>query len=269
MKTISWYLSAIRQKKSISKRSFFKQWDKSGLGYAYAHQLFTFEAGDKGIVVVEDAAAFDDLYKQYGVTGTKDSRAEAAIGYNSHGVGVDGSLLMVRNSEDTHPQVIMIVGGEVVTPRPLKPEVLIVENLQNFLSLSETLSFVERHSEINASHVDVIWGNGNGINNALHTELLNTFKQTWWLTDADLGGLTIMATALNNLPTEKFNIIVPIDIELRLQRHGKKIASDKRAEVIVLASKHPILVPMAKAIIDTHRHLEQESYLLDNGVEAQ
>jgi hypothetical protein len=266
VKTLGWYLSQIENKSPISKRSFFKEFDKAGLGKFYALQIFDFDSKDKSLVTVVNDKEFNTLCAKYCVKGSKDSRAEAAIGYNSHGVGVDGSLLMVRNEDTTHPQVIMIVGGETLLPRALKPEVLIVENLQNFLSLSETLSFVTQHSDIDTSQVDVIWGNGNGINNSLHTELLNTFEMTWWLTDADLGGLTIMATALNNLPANKFKMIVPHDIESRLNRHGKEMTSKKREQVMSIANKHPILLaPLAKPIIKTFRHLEQETYLLDQG----
>lgn len=262
MKSLGWYLTKIDQTELISKRAFLKEWSRPNLNISFVSTVFTFGERDRDIVTIKEHKLFKQLKERYCSISSRNSRIEAAIGGNSHTVRVNGSLLMIRNKEHPYPVVIMIKQDKTTIPRQLKSQALIVENLQNFLLLEATLDFVKLHSGLDPDEIEVIWSNGNAINNALHYEFLNSFMNTWWLMDADLGGVQIMANALKYIPLQKFRVFIPLDFEWRLIHHGKELSDQEREDIMLIADKNTILQPFAKYLVRLHRQLEQETYLL-------
>jgi len=71
------------------------------------------------------------------------ARIDQSIMGNSHGARVSGAMVNVRSSRQPHPQVVMVNDqGEISAPPESSPaaRLIIVENLENFLSLDGTLS---------------------------------------------------------------------------------------------------------------------------------
>lgn len=262
MKPLGWYLAKIAEQKAISKQAFLRQWKQAGESINFAQAVFTFGKQDCAVVTVKQMESFAQLRSRYSFSGDRTSRISAAIGGNSHSVSVDGSVVLTRNLAQPHPVVVVISHDSFIAPRELKPTALIIENLQNFLLLEETIAFAQLHTHIDDDQLEVIFGDGHAINNALHHDLLNEFDKTWWLMDADPGGFKIISNALSYLAPQKMEVLIPSDIRKRLRHHGKPLSSKGRDEIMALASRHSILQNMAEPVIELHRQLEQETYLL-------
>ncbi len=264
MKPIGWYFDKIEQRDPVSKRALMAACNQSGISITQLLRVFEFTPKDYGLVRVRDEDGFCQLQNHHGVAGSTDSRVNAAIGGRSHNVRVDGSILISRTASDQHPIAILFDNdGAATTPRRLKPCALIVENLQNFLLLDETLIFVSKYyGSLDPLETEVIWSQGNAINNLLHRGLLQRFEHIWWLMDVDLGAARIMANALNYLSESTMTPIVPYDVECRLKDHGSPLSQRHRDEMLQLARKYTLLESFLKYSIKLHRQLEQETYLL-------
>jgi len=246
----------------VSKKSFLKQMEKSGYSARYVLSVFEFTGKDTAIVHIKDEQALYQLIELHPFSDQPSSRINAAIGGHSHDVAVDGSLIILRSINHPHPVVIVNDSDGTSIPRPLMPQALVIENLQNFLHLETSLEFVAQHTDLNPLLTEVIWSNGNAINNKLNSRFLTSFKRTLWLVDCDLGGIQILANAMNYLPEKLMEIVVPTDLEQRLKDHGGKLSPEDRERLFTLAQKHARLTYLAEPLMRLHRQLEQETYLI-------
>lgn len=193
-----------------------------------------------------------------------DHRISAARQNQSHKHKVEGSLLLVRNS-NTHPQVVVFdKHGSYDVPCRIRRRALVLENRQNFLSIEQTKEFIRQFVSLFPDDFDeltVVFAEGNEISNALHERFLSQFEHIYLLLDLDLGGLRIAKNLHNLLATTSFTFLLPDDIEHRLSEVVEVASSEHIEEAIAIGQKVPFLTPAAKLIKSFRRTLEQESYL--------
>lgn len=264
MISLGWYLAQIESGNPVSKRSFLKSWNAVGLSTRLLGDVFKFGPRDRFPVSVVNDELFQQLLKTHGRRPDLTNRETAAIGGFSHRVNVAGSVIVIRSEKHPHPEVVLFDANEYSAPRPLARGALIVENLQNFLKLKRLLDFACKYTDLPQRDVEVIWSDGNAINNRHHHDFLKSFDMTYWLVDADVGGLTILSNCLGYLPDDQVQILFPDDIGDRLVDHGEHIDDKERDSIVRIANKHPHLRTIADKMYKLSRQLEQETYLLED-----
>lgn len=189
-------------------------------------------------------------------------RVGASTQNRSHSVRVAGSLLNIRRG-DEHPETLMFdVDGELQRDYEYQGETLLVlENKHLFLQVQQTLNFLRDNTRFNASgDLDIIFAEGNAINNRLHQNFLSRYKTIYLVTDMDLGGLKIADNLMRLVPTSNVIFLVPDDIEERLNQVEERMPAAYIDKVITLGVKNIALASYAEMIRRTGRTLEQEAY---------
>ncbi len=141
-------------------------------------------------VSVLNDKAFNELMKQYPFSPIA-NRIDASIAGNSHSKAVSGSMLSLLAHKNSFPQlVIFSSNGNYQTPTSLHNNLLIIENLENFLSL------IQQPDKLNIWlgeewSCDIVYAQGNVISNQIHQKFFSQYDKIRCLLDIDLGGLDI------------------------------------------------------------------------------
>lgn len=204
--------------------------------------------------------SFDELLARFKPSDVG-GRVGAAIDGNSHRVGVSESLLMFRSTQHRHPVVAMTEAGVWVLPRGLGSIGVIVENLENFLRIDETLPFVAGLLPGVTRDIELIFGAGNQITNKLNAAVLSQFSALYCLFDVDMGGLRMLASLKDLLPNKPPMFLVPSDVQARLEQSKYALTSQQRQDIIKYQSLSPETDQLIHFMRDSSRVLEQETYL--------
>ena len=262
MKRLGWYLHKIERGLPVASDAVSSRMVEAGYSTNSLHQCLSVQAGRVAVIAIKDQTLFEQIKAQHPYLDNASTRVLASIGGNSHDQSVSAAMVTLRSINHPHPSVVVCRGSAFESPRELQPYALIVENLENFLHLEQTLSFAQSHtSQLDVSSCEVVWASGNSINSAHNQGLLEHFEETYWLCDADAGGLQIMANALAYLPD--LTVVIPSDLTDRLQNHGKPLSAKATETISKLGKLHPKLAPLASCLFQTRKQLEQESYLLN------
>jgi hypothetical protein len=265
MSKIHNYLSSITAGHPINFEAFAKELSKHGKGAGYLFDTFsTSKLGKcsyKVAVLREDR--FAELIREHApseITG----RIGAAFDGNSHTAAVSGSLLITRSLAHPHPCVVLLSKHGWDAPNTLRPAALLVENLENFLALEQTIDILADCGVAEQSEdLDVIFGAGNQITNRLNIPFLSQYQRLYCLFDADLGGLTMYRTLLKGLPEEcRIMFVYPNDIALRLDGSRYQLDQQGRQDLLKFVGLSDGTDELIRLMLDSHRALEQETYLM-------
>ena len=207
------------------------------------------------------SAAFDELLMRFRPSDVG-GRVGAAIDGNSHRVGVSESLLIFRSAQHRHPTVAVTEAGAWVLPRALGRVGVIVENLENFLRVDETLPFIAGMLAGTASDFELISGSGNQVTNKLNANVLSQFDELYCLFDVDMGGLRMFASLTALLHEKPPVFLVPPDVEKRLAQSKYSLTDQQRQEVIKYQGLSLETDQLIRFMRDSSRVLEQETYLV-------
>lgn len=190
-------------------------------------------------------------------------RNSAAHQNLSHDHKVDGSFILIRQSNQ-HPCVVTIHSDSSFTcPVPQSKNAIIYENRQLFLHNDRFKLFLDQYTEIpNDQPMDVLFGAGNELANSLHKNFLSRYDVIYLCMDMDLGGLRMANNLMRLMPNQKIKFIQPYDIRDRLERVICGLTQKQLSQISNFAQNaHPDLIPYFKMIRDTGRTIEQESFL--------
>lgn len=185
---------------------------------------------------------------------------------NSHGARVSGAMVTVRSARQPHPQVVMVTDkGEISAPLGSTPaaRLVIVENLENFLSLDGTLSLLPACGLSPVwQDADILYGSGNSITNILLTPFFQQYQEIGCLFDPDPGGIRMCDTLhqRGNLPPLYF--LAPADLRERLSASTRELTMKQRQQLATHIRRSPPCAHVAGLIRSTGKHLEQETYLI-------
>lgn len=143
MSRIYTYLNSISSGQPINFEAFAKELKKHGKGAGYLFDTFsTSKIGKSSYqVAVLREDRFAELIREHApseVTG----RIGAAFDGSSHAAAVSGSLLITRSVVHPHPSVVLLSKHGWEAPNTLRPAALLVENLENFLALKQTVDIL-------------------------------------------------------------------------------------------------------------------------------
>ena len=260
-------LTSIRAGKPVPLNRFLKQSPK---GLAERNLLNLFDHDGGYISGIADVDGFDSLCEHYGRPYDGSTRLTAAQTGRSHRVSVGGGMVTLRSPQSPHPVVVLVNGeGEVTVPRALAPNALIVENLENFLDVAKTVSFCEKYCGLDypLDELEVIYGAGVQVVSTLYRPFLSRFNRLWVLSDADAGGLDICRKLMAGLSDPvNISVLVPSDLAQRLVADGSPLTESERERLQALSTETPAIADVAKILLGVGKKLEQETYLLDEGI---
>lgn len=265
MSKIHNYLSSITAGHPINFEAFAKELSKHGKGAGYLFDTFsTSKLGKCSYqVAVLREDRFAELIREHApseITG----RIGAAFDGNSHTAAVSGSLLITRSLAHPHPCVVLLSKHGWDAPNTLRPAALLVENLENFLALEQTIDILADCGVAEQSKdIDVIFSAGNQITNRLNAPFLSQYQRLYCLFDVDLGGLTMYRTLLKGLPEGHGVVFVfPADIAHRLCASKYSLNQQARQDLLEFVGLSKETNEMIGLMRDSHRALEQETYLM-------
>jgi len=194
------------------------------------------------------------------------ARVDQALIGNSHGARVSGAMVTIRSAIHPHPEVVIANdNGEITLPpkRALGSRLVIVENLENFLSLEGTLDLLPTcglHFEWRKA--DILYGSGNTVTNHLLSPFFQEYREIGCLFDPDPGGIRMCDTLYQrgNLPPLHF--LAPADLSQRLEASSLNLNKKQREQLSIHMRRSPPCTYVGSLIRATGKHLEQETYLV-------
>jgi len=185
---------------------------------------------------------------------------------NSHGARVSSAMVTVRSARQPHPRVVMVNDqGEISAPWGSTPaaRLVIVENLENFLSLDGTLSLLPACGLSPAwQDADILYGSGNSITNILLTPFFQQYQEIGCLFDPDPGGIRMCDTLHQRGDLPSLYFLAPADLRERLSASTREINMKQRQQLAIHIRRSPPCAHVGRLIRTTGKHLEQETYLL-------
>ncbi|MDA7088956.1 hypothetical protein PH586_21475 [Pseudomonas sp. SA3-5] len=265
MSNIYRYLSSISAGHPINFEVFAKELRKQGKGAGYLHDTFSASKIGKSSyqVAVLREDRFAELLREHApseVTG----RIGAAFDGNSHAVAVSGSILITRSVVHPHPSVVLLSKHGWDAPNTPRPAALLVENLENFLALEQTVDILADCGVTEQNeNLDFIFGAGNQITSRLNMPFLSQYQRLYCLFDADLGGLTMYRTLLKGLPEgHRVVFVYPDDIAHRLSASKCLLNQQTRHDLLEFVGLSKETNELIGFMRGSHRALEQETYLM-------
>ncbi|MGB0662183.1 MAG: hypothetical protein ACPGMR_00155 [Pontibacterium sp.] len=258
------YLNKVRQGLQINYTVLVKLLERDGYSPSWIQQTFTAELVKRDCyrVRIKNEEAFSELWARYSEA-SYSSRISAASAGDSHRSRVSGSFLLVRSIQFSHPQVILCSDHDWKCPIVLNAHALIVENLESFLALEQTLTFAvsDCGMPVEIGDVDLIFGQGNSITNSLNRSFLREYQSISCLFDADLGGVKMFSSLLEMIGDRNIHFLLPENIKDRLTESSRALSSQDRADLSRYAGRHLDLDRTIQVLRATGCTLEQETYL--------
>lgn len=265
MSRIYTYLNSISSGQPINFEAFAKELKKHGKGAGYLFDTFSASKIGKSSyqVAVLREDRFAELIREHALSEFA-GRIGAAFDGNSHAAAVSSSLLITRSVLHPHPSVVLLSKDGWEAPNTLQPAALLVENLENFLALKQTVDILADCGVAEQSeNFDVIFSAGNQITNRLNMPFLSQYQRLYCLFDVDLGGLIMYRTLLKGLPDgHRVVFVYPDDIAHRLTASKYSLNQQTRQdlpEFIGLSKETNELIGLMR---DSRKALEQETYLM-------
>lgn len=257
------YLAKIQSRQSVNFDALIAKLLAAGVAREDISRIFFAKKLKKNSYLVDVllSASFDELLMRFKPSDLG-GRVGAAIDGNSHRVGVSESLLIFRSVQHRHPAVGVTEAGAWVLPRVLGRVGVIVENLENFLRIDETLPFIAGILAVTASDIELISGSGNQVTNRLNANVLSQFDELYCLFDVDMGGLRMFASLTALLCEKPPVFLVPPDVKERLAQSKYALTDQQRQEVIKYQGLSPETDQLIQLMRDSSRVLEQETYLV-------
>ncbi|WP_152205905.1 hypothetical protein [Marinobacter changyiensis] len=197
---LSHYIQRIRQGEPVNYHGFVKHLPAA---IRSRHQrLFSTEkvAANRWQVDCLDAGLLDELEAEAAMP---QNRTEAALLGDSHRRQTDTSFLLVYHSAlaDCRPAVVVLTASEQRQDFVAKPNVLLIENEQNFARPEPMLAFAAHccGTALSLDNTDVVLAGGNRIVRSLNVTWLGQYRRVLCAFDYDLGGLRIYSSLRTRL----------------------------------------------------------------------
>lgn len=259
---LSDYLEKVAAGKAVNYSAFARQLERAGISERQRRALFRVEliAPDRYRVEILDRSAFSELQDRFGAHRLADRISAAAAG-NSHRVSVSGACLLLRRQAVPHPQVVLFSEGRWSCPVEPAMRALLVENLENFLALEQTLALLPACGWEVSEPVDLLYAAGNQITQTLLQPFLARYQELHCLFDPDPGGIRMFRTLHQHLPQRSMRFLYPRDIAARLAASNRLLDPQARSELLRYRELSPEVDRLIDLMRQTNRTLEQETYL--------
>lgn len=257
------YIEKIESGKPLNYRSFLRALEKEGISQAIIRDnIRVVPQGGNSLYRVDfiDKSFLDNLKSR--VVTDDMSRADAALKNKSHAVRVNGSFIL-RRVGLAHPEVVIIDSeGGYFPSTTSNRKALVIENRQNFLSITLTAAFLQKYCDVNITgEWDVLFGAGGEISNHLHKRYLSNYSTIYMLLDLDVGGFKVAKALAARTPEANHSFIVPQDIDKRLELVDQEAPQNVIEQAYLVGKTESFLANATQSIMKHRKVLEQESYI--------
>lgn len=212
--------------------------------------------------ILNDRLAKDLLGSIVRIT-SSDSRVEATKKGDSHRAKTSSGIVNIYPAGESFPRVVICSGDDYQSEFNLAKEALIIENIELFLRLNETLSFISDlcSADLPVDDMDVVFGAGNAISSAHNRTFLGSYQRLFCLFDIDQGGLEAHKNLSGLVGREDVAFLYPVDIDQRLDGSIRSLTPQQEEELSKFKSSLPIHNKIKAMILKSYKTLEQEDYL--------
>lgn len=255
------YLSRIKQGLAINYDAFLRRLPPEVSG-RHRQYFETRKVGPKNwLVRCVDPAVWRRLEE---AAKKPSDRVSAARLGDSHRHRTEAAFLLVYHADlpDERPDVVYLTEGKHVQGFVSNPNVLLVENEENFFRPQEMLDLASRlrGEPLSLANTDVVLGSGNRVTRELCVNWLDHYETVLCAFDYDRGGLGMFSSVRRRLGDKA--------VYLQPQSWGRYHAAFRRTpdsteayrEAIGLAERLGF-VELARAFLETGRFMEQEVLL--------
>lgn len=259
------YLDKIGEAKPINYPKFKKLVGSLGLPYELNSSTVYMKKIKRDLYEVRILSnELEDALKKFTEL-NYESRVSLASQNKSHYQKVSGSMLICRKGQE-HPYVVVFDReGNYQSPISCDPKTscLIIENLENFLFVQNTLDSLSSDSLLVPNQIsDLIFSDGKAITNSLHHEFLSSFDRLFLFLDLDRGGLKIAASLKKSLPQAEMVFLISQHTKTMLSNVVSMESPEYLKEVEVLGRDNPFLYDAATLILEYRKTIEQEAFLI-------
>jgi len=181
-------------------------------------------------VTITNLLLFEQLISRFPLLNIS-NRKTASIAGNSHKHRVSGSLLSLLAYQQAFPQLILFThDGSYQTPHSLHQHLLVIENLENFLSLIRNPDDVSQWLDDDWP-CDIVYAQGKAIGNKLHQQFFCQYDKIRCLLDIDSGGFDIFKTIHQLAGQTSCHFVLSQYYLKKYQRYGNPISQDQRSEM--------------------------------------
>lgn len=138
---------------------------------------------------------------------------------------------------------------------------LLVENLENFLALEQTLAVLPYCGWAPTEPVDLLYAAGNQVTHSILQPFLSRYAELNCLFDPDPGGIHMFRTLHKRMPQHLIRFLYPSDIEERLVASNRLLKAKERQDLLNYAGIASEVDSLISLLRQTNRTLEQETYL--------
>ncbi len=263
--TFAHYLENIRQSKNINVPVFLKKSKAVSINEEELLKIVSWKKikGNEYSVTIIDTEAFEHLIERF-PTQIISNRVEASIAGNSHSKRVSGSMVTRLAYQQTFPQVVVFDNkGYYQTPGELHSNLLIIENLENFLALIKHPDYLITWLG-NEWPCDIIYASGNAISNQLHRQFFSHYKHIRCLLDIDPGGFKIYKSICNLVPKRVCEYVLSDYYLNKYRQYGNIFTHQERQQLLVLARSYPKRLEQAINTVLEHNKFAEQEILLWN-----
>lgn len=259
---LSQYLQNIQQGKLINFTIFRETLLKRNIPDTRIDRLFRVDLIRRRQYKVEilNEKDFSDLCQQVGYDDDI-NRITSAFKGRSHKVSVNGSFLLLKSPHIEHPQVIIFNEESWLCPVKSCKQLLLVENLENFLSYQQTVDLLKQWGFVSNNTLDIVFSAGNQINNSLHRDYLRSYEKVLCLFDLDVGALKTFKSLTKWLLKERLEFIIPPNVIDRLACSEWHLSGAERALLTKYTGLSTEIDNLIITMRNSSRKLEQETYL--------
>lgn len=192
------------------------------------------------------------------------NRAEATLLGDSHRHQTDSSFMLVYHGAltDRRPAVVVLTASEQLQDFVAKPNVLLIENEQNFARPEAMLAFASRcfGNALSLDNTDVVLAGGSRIVRALNIIWLGQYSQVLCAFDYDLGGLRIYSSLRRRLGNSVL-LVQPPEWQSYHRLFRMKPRSTERAVQAIELAGQLGFDNLAQTFRETGHFMEQEMIL--------
>lgn len=257
------YLQQIKNSRPVNIERFLTLAESYSISDSQLNEVFSWKKikAKQYAVTIVDKTLFEQLTTRFPALSIS-NRKEASMAGNSHGKKVSGSILSLLSYQHSFPQlVIFAADGSYQTPHKLHSNLLIIENMENFLVLLKQAEDLSQWLDGDWP-CDIVYAQGNAIGNSLHQQFFSQYNKIRCLLDIDLGGFEIFKN-INRLASTNSCSYVLSDYYLQKYiQYGNPLTQQQRLELNQRICSYPKALENVINTVNKYNHFAEQEILL-------
>ena len=218
------------------------------------------------VIKVLNSSMLAEIETRFPDSAPGNHRVAASHQGKSHSHAVEGNALMTQHIHWDRPRVAFSRDGiHWLADESEGEQLVIVENLQNFIRFKETIALLIEDCGLSATpeQITLLFGAGNAAAKACNRTLFARYREVYTLFDLDLGGIKTYGNIKMMLAEDSIQprFLAPHNIKAYIERSEWRLDHEERTAIHQAGREHPELSPLLQHLYISGKKLEQETYL--------